>query len=264
MVGAAAIAGYADSDRQRTQGMVQLRDMYKLVETSKGELTDPWFLSVSTLFPFDKTADLEKFVLEASSNKPDSALCRALAQRYLESGPTGFAKGREYADRALALGQDDADKFNALRILGGLEYRLGNFAGAANAFERSVALVPTDMASLNNLAYIEARDLNKAAQGAARARKALVDYPASADLMDTLGYSLTKLGEFPEAITLLRRAGRIQPSAMTFAHLAAAQLGAGRPAEAVVALKRAKAFPADTEAAAEIAGVEKLLAATPR
>ncbi len=264
MVGAAAIAGSADSDRQKTQGLVQLRDMYKLVGASNGELTDPWMLSVSTLFPYEKTAELEKFVIESCADKPDSALCRSLAQRYLESGPAGTAKAREYATRALTLGTNDADKFNALRVLGGIEYKSGNFAAAADAFERALALMPTDMAALNNLAYIEARDLNKTASAIARARKALVDYPASTDLMDTLGYALMKAGEYPEAIALLHRASRMQPSAMVFSHLAAAQLAAGRPTDAAAALKRAKALPVDPEAAAELAAVEKQLASSPR
>ncbi|MSR69572.1 MAG: tetratricopeptide repeat protein [Phycisphaerales bacterium] len=264
MIGAAAIAGSADSDRQRTQGMVQLRDMYKLVGQSHGELTDPWVLSVSTLFPFAQTAEFEKFVLEACADKPDSSLCRAVSQRFLESGPSGYAKARSYATRALELGEDNAQKFNALRVLGGLEYRVGNFALAADSFEKSLSFNPTDMAALNNIAYIEARDLNKAAQAVKRARKALIDYPISTDLMDTLGYALTKVGEYPEAITLLGRASRIQPSAMVFAHLAAAQLAAGRHADAVLSITRAKALTADADAAAECAIVEKLLSASPR
>ncbi len=264
MIGAAAIAGSADSDRQRAQGMAQLRDMYKLVGASHGELTDPWVLSVSTLFPYAKTTEFEKFVLEASADKPDSSLCRAMAQRFLESGPTGYEKARVYVTKSFELGEDDAQRFNALRVFGGLEYRLGNFAAAADAFEKSLAYIATDMASLNNLAYIEARELNKAAKAIERARAGLVDHPASTDLMDTLGYALTKAGEYPEAITLLGRAGRIQPSAMVFAHLAAAQFAAGRVGDATASMKRAKALPRDAEAEAELAIVEKLLAAPPR
>lgn len=264
MIGAAAIAGSAESDRQRTQGMVQLRDMYRLVGESKGELTDPWVLSVSTLFPYAKMAEFEKFVLEASADKPDSSLCRAIAQRYLEAGPTGFEKARVYVTKAFDLGADDAEKFNALRVLGGIEYRLGNFAAAADAFEKSLTFVKTDMASLNNLAYIEARDLNKASKAIERARQALVDYPANTDLMDTLGYALTKVGEYPEAIALLGRASRIQPSAMVFAHLAAAQLAAGRVSDATASMKRARALPSDPESEVECVSVEKLLAAQPR
>ncbi len=264
MIGAAAIAGSADSDRQRTQGMVQLRDMYKLVGASHGELTDPWILSVSTLFPHAKMAEFEKFALEASGDKPDSSLCRAIAQRFLESGPTGFEKARVYATKAFELGEDDAQKFNALRVMGGLEYRSGNFAAAADAFEKSLVLMPADMAAINNLAYIEARELNRVPKAIERARQGLVDYPTSTDMMDTLGYALTKVGQYPEAITLLGRAARIQPSAMVFAHLAAAQFAAGRVSEAAASMKRARALTVDSEAEAECAIVEKLLAAPQR
>jgi tetratricopeptide (TPR) repeat protein len=264
MIGAAAIAGTAVSEAQKNQGILQLREMYKLVEPTKGSLTDPWILAARCLFPPETSQKLEPFVLEACGNKPDSPLCRALAQAFLDAGPSGTAKALEYSKRALELATTDDEKFNAMRILGGAEYKTGNFVEAGKWFEQSLAIRQDDMAAINNLAYIEAKFLNKVPQAIERARNAFVTNPANADLMDTLGYCLMKSGQVPEALSLMRRSTRSQPTAMAYAHLAEGQLLSGRKDEALGSLERAKALRPDAEAQEQIDTVTKSLDAAPR
>lgn len=259
MLGAAAIAGSADNDLQKTQGRVQLREMYKVVSIAKGGLTDQWVMSIASLFSAEESAQMEQFVLDACGHSPDSALCRSMGQQYLELGPAASAKAQEYAVKALSLASNDEEKFNALRVLGAAKYRANHFAEAAAAFEESLTIHPEDLAALNNLAFLEAAYLNKASQSVERARRAFAVNLANADLMDTLGFALFKIGELPEAITLLRRASRAQPSAIVFAHLAAAQLAAGRRGEAVESLNRAKALRFDPEAQRAIDELTKTL-----
>lgn len=264
MVGAAAISGTAETDVQRDQGKIQLREMYKIVDPAKGGFTDPWILAVVTLFPPEKATEFEKFVMEACQEKPDSALCRAMAQRFIEIGPAPYTKAREYAIGALELAANDDERLNALRVLGGAEYKAGRFAEAAMAFEQSIAIRKDDFQAMNNLAYIEARHLNKVSQAVERARTAFASNRTNIDLMDTLGYALMKSGELPEAITLLRRASRSQPGAMVFAHLAEAFALVGRKDEAADALGRARALHPDAEAQTHIDEVSKLLNEAPR
>ena len=264
MIGAAAIAGTAVSEAQKNQGILQLREMYKLVEPTKGSLTDPWILAARCLFPPETSQKLEPFVLEACGNKPDSPLCRALAQTFLDAGSSGTAKALEYSKRALELATTDDEKFNAIRILGGAEYKSGNFVEAGKWFEQSLAIRQDDMAAINNLAYIEAKFLNKVPQAIERARNAFVTNPANADLMDTLGYCLMKSGQVPEALSLMRRSTRTQPTAMAYAHLAEALILSGRNEEALGSLERAKALRPDAEAQEQIDVVTKSLDAAPR
>ena len=264
MIGAAAIAATATTETQKSQGIVQLREMYKLVAPTKGELTDPWIIAAGSLFPPETSEKLEPFVLEACANKPDSPLCRALAQRFLDAGTSGIPKALEYSKRALELAANDNEKFNAYRVLGGAEYKAGNVVEAAKWFEQSLTIQKDDLAAINNLAYLEAKVLNKIPQAIERARNAFAINQSNPDLMDTLGFALMKSGQLPEALSLLRRSSRTQPTAMAYAHLAEAQLLSGRKEEAQASLERAKALRPDAEAQEQIDLVAKSLDATPR
>ncbi|MSR45199.1 MAG: tetratricopeptide repeat protein [Phycisphaerales bacterium] len=263
MVGAAAISGSATNDLQRNQGLIQLRQMYAQVATSQGALTDPWAVAVTSLFGAEKTAQLEAFVLEACGGKPDSSLCRALAQQFIEFGTTALPKAQEYATRALEIATTNNEKFNALRVLGGVEYSSGRFKEAAEAFEQSLVFYPEDVAAVNNLAFLEAAHLNKAPAAVERARKAFAMNATNADLMDTLGFALYKAGELPEAISFLRRAARSQPNATAYAHLGAALLAAKRQDEALEALNRAKGFRRDSDSQALIDELDRSLNVAP-
>ncbi len=264
MIGAAALSSTAVSDVQKNQGLFQLRELYKLVEQSKGGLTDPWIVAVGSLFPADKSTEMESFVLEACAKKPDSSLCRSLAQRFIQVGTAGYPKALEYANRALQNATTDDEKFNALSVLGGAEYKSGHFNEAALAFEKSLEIRKEDLGALNNLAYLEAKYLNKVPQAVERSRRAFVVNQTNPDVMDTLGYALMKSGELPEAINLLRRSARSQPTAMAYGHLAEAQAIGGRKSEATVSLERAKALRPDSDAQEQIDIVSKLLDGAPR
>ncbi len=261
MIGAAAIAGTATTEAQKNQGIVQLREMYKLVGPAKGTITDPWIIAAGTLFPPETSQKLEPFVLEACANNPDSPLCRALAQRFLDAGSSGIPKALEYAKRALELATNDEEKFNAYRVLGGAEYKAGNKVEAAKWFEQSLTIKSDDLAAINNLAFLEAKVLNKIPQAVERARKAFATNQSNPDLMDTLGFALMKAGNIPEALSLIRRSARAQPTAMAYGHLAEAQFISGRKVEAQESLERARALRPDAEAQEQIDLVAKSLAA---
>ena len=57
-----------------------------------------------------------------------------------------------------------------------------------------------------------------------------------------------RAGELPEAVHLLRRSARLQPTAMVYAHLAEALQLSGRSDEAKASLKIAAGLKPDAEA----------------
>ncbi len=262
MAGAAAIAIAGDNEVQRNQGVVQLREMYKMTGTNAG-LVDAWATAVGSIYPADKPAEFEKFALAASNNQMTTALARNLSSRWAESGPSGNDKAIEYGRKAVELATDDNDRFFALLVLGGIQFSANDVAGAADSFGKALAIHPDNITTINNLAFIEASDPAKLVGAIERARMALAIDVANVDLMDTLGYALTKANQLPEAITHLMRAARMRPSAGIYAHLAAAQFAAGRTSESEESLRRAKALRPSAEAQRDIDAVQRTIDTAP-
>lgn len=259
MMAAASLAATGDSEIARQQGRQQLRDLTRLVDPTKGVTGDQWALAASMLYPGDKMADFDKFVAESAGPTPSSALLVGVAQRFGEAGSRWYDKSFDFATRALQAASNDQERFLAYRMLGNIEFRRRNMQKAAEYFEQALALQPDDLLLMNNVAYLEAAELDKVSQAIERARRALAVSPVNADLMDTLGYALTKKGEYPEAIGLLRRASRVQASPTTYAHLAMAQLKGGFREDAIASLTRAKALKPDEDAQRAIDEVDREL-----
>ena len=258
MAGAAAIAGAGENDVQRNQGVIQLREMYKRV-ASEPTMVDGWIIAAGSLYPADKVADLEKFISMAADGVMTSALERNIANRWVEAGPGGPAKGVEHAIKSVALATNDDEKFLGLMMLGNAAYAAGDRAAAADAFAKCLAIHADSTAAINNLAFIEAMDPSKVTSAIERSRIALAHEPANVDLMDTLGYALTKANQLPEALSHLQRAARMRATAPTYAHLAMVQALLGRRSEAEESIRRARALRPDAEASREIDEAEKKL-----
>ena len=154
---------------------------------------------------------------------------------------------------------DDDDRFFALLVLGGIQFNANDVAESAETFAKALKIHPEDITTINNLAFIEASDPSKVTNAIERSRAALAVDIANVDLMDTLGYALTKANQLPEAITHLMRASRLRPSAGIYAHLAAAQLAAGRTSEAEESLRRAKLLKPNADAQRDIDAVQRTM-----
>ncbi|MBA3353626.1 MAG: tetratricopeptide repeat protein, partial [Blastocatellia bacterium] len=94
----------------------------------------------------------------------------------------------------------------ALMTLASVEEKQGNFAKAADAYQRLLSFDPNDATALNNLAYIYAERLNQIDKGLDLARKARTQAPANAAVADTLGWVLFKRDDYREALPLLEEA----------------------------------------------------------
>ncbi|MEY3609179.1 MAG: hypothetical protein RLZZ447_1967 [Verrucomicrobiota bacterium] len=94
----------------------------------------------------------------------------------------------------------------ALLLKGILLEAKKDYPGASSAYEGLLAKDPQSWLALNNLAYLQLeqfKDAAKAREYAARAREAAPGNPAIAD---TLGWSLSRLGQYAQAEPLLKEA----------------------------------------------------------
>jgi tetratricopeptide (TPR) repeat protein len=94
----------------------------------------------------------------------------------------------------------------ALLLKGMLLEAKKDYAGARTAYEGLLAADPQSWLALNNLAYIQLdhfKDPSKAREYAAKAREVAPGNPAVAD---TLGWSLSRLGQYAQAEPLLKEA----------------------------------------------------------
>ena len=94
----------------------------------------------------------------------------------------------------------------ALLLKGMLLEAKKDFAGAGSTYQGLLAADPQSWLALNNLAYIQLehlKDAAKAREYAAKAREVVPNNPAVAD---TLGWSLSRLGQYAQAEPLLKEA----------------------------------------------------------
>jgi tetratricopeptide (TPR) repeat protein len=171
--------------------------------------------------------------------------------------------------RALAAEPDNAD---ALHLMGVLRQQQGDFAGAVDLIQRSLAtkpaahvyanlcnalnqlgrwaeaeaagrsavwMDPTAPAARCNLGVAQ-RGLKKLTEAAATFRGALALSPAYAGALSNLGVVLTELGELDEAESVLRRALAIEPSGQALFNLGNALLRQTRWTEAYDAFVQAR------------------------
>ena len=84
--------------------------------------------------------------------------------------------------------------------------QLRQFPQAERAYLAALEADGNDLASLNNLAYLYANDLNQADKALPYVTRAARLAPDSGDVLDTLGWTLAKTGSYAEAERKLTRA----------------------------------------------------------
>lgn len=146
----------------------------------------------------------------------------------------------------------DADSPAAIelnRLLAQTQYIAGNYAESRKHYERVLEMVETDALSLNNLAYMLAKQFDEAetalplAQRAVRQSALRVSVSAvtqRANVLDTLGYVQYRLDDLTAAEQTLMRSIRLRPLAANYAHLSQVLARLGRASDAREALVKAK------------------------
>ena len=119
-----------------------------------------------------------------------------------------------------------------------------NFPQARDAYQKVLSINPNFIPALNNLAYLDAErlnDLDKAYELARRARDLQGDDPAIAD---TLGWILSKRGDYQQALLILQDSAEKLPDNPEIQfHLGITVYAMGQTDIAKAALKKAAAAP---------------------
>lgn len=138
-----------------------------------------------------------------------------------------------------ALEADAADDADVHQLRGLCLFRLGDAAGAVEAYRRSLAIAPDLAAALNGLgvALQALGDLGAASEAL---RAAARRWPEDSDILANLGTVLVARGEVDDGIALLRKSTGLDPTdATAFSNLGHALFLIGHLSEAVAACEAA-------------------------
>ncbi len=168
-----------------------------------------------------QAADNYKEILKTAAKSPDPWIRLGLAQRELGQSDAALASFEQAGN---------LDPHNATAFLnqGVLLDTLGKKKEAADAYNRVLAIEPSDPTALNNLAFLNAEtgaNLDQAMSFAERAKK---EAPHSPDISDTLGYVYYQKNLNGEALGIFRQLVQDNPNNPMFhLHLAMALLKQG-------------------------------------
>lgn len=210
---------YAEALLRLNQGELAVAQLQPIVRAMPGNREASRLLGEAQLASGDARGALETLRPLAMSDafRPEELALAIKAAKAAGDPALGALEARARQPAAQALGRDLVD--------GDIAMRSGNWAGAAAAYERVLAL--TDGRSpvvLNNMAYAQTMLGNHDA-AIGFAKRALKEAPGNASVNDTAGWAWFKSGKDPaEARRLLRRAVQLAPGNATIrAHLAEAE-----------------------------------------
>ncbi|MHC4294310.1 MAG: tetratricopeptide repeat protein, partial [Planctomycetota bacterium] len=173
------------------------------------------------------------------TNSTDWRMHMAPARLYSSANDPARAIGAYL--RALKLANSKLDKAIINRELGTVYNRMGKLAEAQDAYLAALEVLPNDPQILNNLGYIYVENLNDPAKALQYTRRAAQLLPTDANIIDSYGWTLAKLGELQEAEQQLLRAVRLAPdSAIIRYHLGWAYEQGGRLRDAEVQYQEAE------------------------
>ncbi|MBI3299863.1 MAG: tetratricopeptide repeat protein [Elusimicrobia bacterium] len=159
------------------------------------------------------------------------------------------AKAAAMMEKVLKLRPGHRD---ALFQLGAMREKRGELKAAEAAFRTLLKGHPNDAAALNYLGYSLADRGTRLEEALALVERAAALDPESGAYMDSVGWTLFKLGKIDEAVARLKLAVAALPGDETVSgHLADAQEAAGDAAGAWESVKRAQAAAPDNAALAK-------------
>ncbi len=99
-------------------------------------------------------------------------------------------------------------------------FNQGQVNAALQQLQRIIKDAPTDVDALNAYGYTVAKELDKPRLGLKPIEQAFLIAPNRAEVLDSYGYVLHRLGRNNEALPALQKAWKLTPSAVTAGHLA--------------------------------------------
>jgi tetratricopeptide (TPR) repeat protein len=203
-----------------------------------------WLAQASVLAAGRGPGEVEAVVTELAGATPAPIVLRNLAREHARAGD------EVSVDRAIALQQSAIDRSEALSgearaqmLIELASYCIlaGRYAEAASLFEETMSLVPSNMAVVNNFAYLLVEYLGRADDALRHAERAHAMAPADPDALDTLGWVHFKLGNLQQAMNYLETSLRTRESVSAHVHLAAVLLAQGdldRAAQSLINAQR--------------------------
>ena len=143
--------------------------------------------------------------------------------------PASIALAEEVIDAAR---KKDSGSADLIAMAGYLRHFQGRYDDEVKLYGEALENQPDDVSLLNNLAWTLSEGLNKPKLGLEKIDEAIKkSVLVPAQLYDTRGCILTRLGRYDDAIRDLELAVRERPTGATWAHLARAYHKAGRDAD---------------------------------
>lgn len=180
-----------------------------------------------------------------------ASLQRTWTQLAIAQMLMGDARWTQALDRlraiAPAITPDSPERLPYLQMNALALYQTGAYDQAKTAYELLNEAQPSNVGTLNNLAYLLVENLNQVEQGLSLAEEAARLAPDNAQVLDTLGWAQFKAGQVDKAIATLQRSLRAEELAPNQYHLGVALKKAGDRAGALQALSRAKALAEQTK-----------------
>ncbi|MCK4602006.1 MAG: tetratricopeptide repeat protein, partial [Phycisphaerae bacterium] len=151
-----------------------------------------------------------------------------------------YVHARDYAEslrvlrKAYDLAETDQRRALCRLRMGEVYNELGRFAEAEEAYMDCLKILPYSIGALNNVAYLYVEGFNRPKEALDYAEKAIRLAPNEANVLDTYGWVLAKLGRYGEAEEQLRRALRQRNIVASYYHLGWTLEQAGRLDAALV------------------------------
>ncbi len=156
---------------------------------------------------------------------------RAWVQMAIAQNDIEYGEHQRAVSRLRAIEQDVStlsdDRIEYFRLLALSLHKSGQYTEALTMYRRVLELDADNFGALNNLAYLLAENLGRAAEAIEPATRAAQLSPQSAQVLDTLGWVQHLAGRQTPAINTLKRSVHLQPIANNCYHLAVALRDAG-------------------------------------
>lgn len=268
---AQALAGQGDAavDTLRGAGAMVLAEADV---AQRDALMREWFEALEAVAPAGRYAALvaESF---PDSNDPwlEALLGNAMHTAAGKSGaadPAGLRSGglsrmASARDRIRTMPRGEERTVRLQREVGWMlataQYAAGSHAEAADSWRWILEVEPAHFATLNNLAYVLARDLNQPAEALPFARRAHESSPTDPTLLDTYGYVLFRNGRLEDAERILRESIDREEQSGTRMHLGEVLAARGEKEAARRELSRARTLAQQQNQTERIRDIDEIL-----
>jgi Tfp pilus assembly protein PilF len=263
-----ARAGVRRAVNQLPESRRDVAASFKLLPADQVNVMQTWFQTAFRLLGAKELATTLESMAKDASNPDWIAFFRARIQSDDPTPATrdaGIQAIKKVADTTKLPGLASL----ASREYSGRLYLTGDYEKAAAAMKSLIEKDPKDADTLNNLAYLLGKDLNRPAEGIPYAEQAVALKPKSPEVLDTLGLLYMLTGKLTEAQKVLERAIAIPSSPSTqvtiLLHQSELQFKLEKREEAKATLAKARTLFQQAQGLTqeqqklEMARVEKLL-----